>query len=331
MSDFKVLLYTEMGEKLKMSGLGKAIRHQQQALKTNKISYTTNVNDDYDIVHINYYGIKSYRLAKRARKQGKKVVYHAHSTREDFLNSFVFSNSLAGAFKWWICKCYRLGDVIVTPTKYSKKLLSGYGLKQPIYAISNGVDTKFFKKDAEMGRKFRKKYGFSKEDKVVVGIGLYLKRKGILDFIELARRMPEYQFIWFGDIDRRVIPREIRRAVKTKLPNLKFPGHVPATMIKSALSGADLYLFPTLEETEGIPILEAMACEQRVLVRDIPVFAEFHDVYKAKNLAGFEKGIREIIGGERPDLTKMARETALEYDIRTVGKELIKVYEEVLK
>ena len=333
-SGFKVLLYTEMGEALKVSGLGKAVMHQEQALKANGVPYTRDPHDDYDILHINYYGPKSYRLAKRARRQGKKVVYHAHSTQEDFRDSFIFSNALSGAFKRWICKCYRLGDTIITPTEYSKKLLRGYGLKSKIFAISNGVDTEFFRKDARLGREFRRKYGFSEKDKVVVGIGLYLKRKGILDFVELAKRMPEYQFIWFGSLNKAIIPRKVRKAVRTKLPNLKFPGHVTAEEIKAALSGADLYVFPTFEETEGLPIIEALSSEQKILARDIPCFdwlKDGVDVYKARGIDDFERKIRQILEGELPDLTKNGRKIALKYDVREVGKQLIEVYREVMR
>lgn len=329
-ANFKVLLYTELKEILGVSGLGKAILHQKQALEQNGIPYTLDKNDNYDIAHINYYGPRSYRLAKKARRQGRKVAYHAHSTKEDFLNSFIFSNQLAPLFKWWICKCYQLGDVIVTPTEYAKKLLEGYGLKN-IRVVSNGVDMEFFQKDAELGAKFRRKYGFSEKDKVVMGIGLYLKRKGILDFVELARRMPEYQFIWFGETNRAIIPHEIRKAVKTKLPNLKFPGHVPAEEIKAALSGADLYIFPTFEETEGIPILEAMACKQRILVRDIPCFRWVtNEAYKARSLNGFEQKIRQILEGQLPDLTANGRRTVMKYDVKKVGRELVEVYREVM-
>ena len=98
-----------------------------------------------------------------------------------------------------------------------------------------------------------------KKDKVIIGIGLYIERKGILDFVELAKRLPEYQFIWFGESPLIASPPKIKEAVNTKLPNLKFAGHVKQEMIRNALSGANLYLFPTLEETEGIPILEALS------------------------------------------------------------------------
>ena len=65
----KVLLYTE-GEKLfYKSGLGKAIKHQIKALSSANIEYTTNVYDEYDIIHINFYGPNSYRLAKLAKKK----------------------------------------------------------------------------------------------------------------------------------------------------------------------------------------------------------------------------------------------------------------------
>ena len=182
---------------IRKSGLGKAIKHQMNALKENKIDYTTDPKENYDIVHINYYGPKSYFLAKKAKKLCKKVVYHAHSTEEDFRNSFKFSNTLAPLFKKWLIKCYTLGDHILTPTPYSKRLLKNYGITIPITDISNGINTKFFEHNDKLGEEFRKKYGFKNEDKVIMGVGLWIERKGILDFVELAKRLPEYKFIWF--------------------------------------------------------------------------------------------------------------------------------------
>ena len=101
---------------------------------------------------------------------GKKVVYHAHSTEEDFRNSFIFSNQLSKLFKWWICKCYKLGDVIITPTEYSKRLLENYNLGKKIYAISNGINMEFFERNIKNGEKFRKDFGYSKEDKVIMNL-----------------------------------------------------------------------------------------------------------------------------------------------------------------
>lgn len=333
----KVLLYAEGEKTIGKSGLGKAIKHQMTALENEHIKYTTNLKDDYDILHINTWFPKSYFIAKRAKRKGKKIVYHAHSTEEDYRNGFILAKQTSKLIKWWLIKCYSLGDVIITPTIYSKKLLQGYkGLEnKKIYAISNGVELDFFKKNKKYGDLFRKQYGYSKDDKVIIGIGLYIERKGIVDFVELAKRMPEYKFVWFGYSPLAAATAPVREAVKTKLPNLVFAGYVERDMIRAAMNGCDLYVFPTLEETEGIPIIEAIACETNSIVRDIPIFDDWLEdgktVYKAKDVNEFELKIKKFINGELKSLTKEALPIADERDIKNIGKQLEKVYEEVLK
>lgn len=331
----KVLLYTE-GEKMTSnSGLGKAIKHQMKALESANVEYTTNLKDDYDIIHINFYGPRSYHLAKKAHRKGKKVVYHAHSTEEDFRSGFIFCKQLAPLFKRWLIKCYSLGDVIVTPTPYSKRLLEGYGIKKKIYAISNGIELDLFKKDEAAGERFRKEYNYKKEDKVIIGIGLYITRKGIVDFVELAKRMPEYKFIWFGYSPLAAATEDVRKAVNTKLDNLVFAGYVKQQVIKDAMNGCDVYLFPTYEETEGIPIIEACACKTTAIIRDIPIFEEMledgKNVYKAKTVDEFEEKIRGVITGKLKKVGESAYKVAEERDIKKVGEQLKKVYEDVLK
>lgn len=331
----KVLLYTENEHMVGKSGLGKAIKHQMKALDSVGIKYTTNPKEDYDILHINTYFPKSYFLAKKAKKNGKKIVYHAHSTEEDYKNGFIFAKQTSKLFKKWLIKCYSLGDVIVTPTIYSKKLLQGYkGLEnKKIYDVSNGIELDFFKKDEKLGEEFRKKYGYTKDDKVIFGIGLYIERKGIVDFVELARRLPEYKFIWFGYSPLLAATKPVKKAVHTKLDNLIFAGYVDQEMIKAAMSGGDLFLFPTLEETEGIPIIEACACRCNAIIRDIPIFEDWlidgKNVYKAKLVDDFENKIKLFFDGKLPSLTDNAYEIAKKRSIKTVGKKLEKIYKEV--
>ena len=101
------------------------------------------------------------------------------------------------------------------------------------------------------------------------------------------------------------------------------------------MNGCDLFLFPTLEETEGIPIIEACACKTKALIRDIPVFDEWLEdgvnVYKAKNLDEFEIKIKKILNNELPDLTEKAYEVAKERDIKEIGKQLKEVYDSLLE
>ena len=330
----KILLYTENEKILSKSGLGKAIKHQMNALDAVNIEYTTNPKDNYDIAHINFYGLKSYMLAKKLKKQGKKIIYHAHSTEEDFRNSFIFSNQISKLFKKWLIKCYTLGDAIITPTEYSKKLLKSYGIKNDIYVVSNGVELKNFEQDKEKGEEFRRKYDLKKEDKVIVGIGLYIERKGIIDFVELAKKMKDYKFIWFGYSPLIFSRKKVRKAVKTKLDNLIFAGYVEQETICKALNGCDVYIAPTFEETEGITIIEAASCKTNMIVRDIPVFKGWledeKNVYMAKDIQEFENKIKKIISGKLPSLVDEAYNIANERKSENIGEKLKNVYEEVL-
>lgn len=331
----KVLLYTEGLEMVKKSGLGRAIEHQKKALTHAGVAYTTDARDSWDVVHINTYGLRSRALARRARRQGKAVVYHAHSTQEDFRNSFRFSNQLAPLFLRWIKSSYNLGDVIITPTLYSKRLLEGYGIQKPIYAISNGIEFDFYQVTDDMKRAFRERYGYREGDKVVMAVGLYIERKGILDFVELARRMPHIQFIWFGSLSLAAVPQKIADAVHTKLPNLIFAGYVEPEFLRCAYGGADLYLFPTLEETEGIVLLEALAAGQNVLVRDIPIYDNwFQDgvnLYKAKSLEEFIHKIDGITSGRLPSLAEAGQAEAKKKDLKNIGADLKRAYERALE
>lgn len=332
MIPIKIYLYTEKLKKLRRSGLGKAINHQMKALSTNKVLYTTKFCNDYDILHINTYFLKSYLLCILTKTMKKKIIFHAHSTQEDYINGFIFSRCTSKLFKWWLINCYRLGDVIITPSEYSKQLLLNYKYlnNKKIYALSNGIDLDFFKKTKLSKNSFRNKYNIKEHEKAIIGIGLYIRRKGIVDFVELAKRLPQYKFIWFGYSSLKFATKDVKKAVNTKLDNLIFAGYVEKEAIKDALVGCDLFIFPTLEETEGIPVIEACACKTKMIIRDIPVFNDWLDdginVYKAKDVNEFEYKIKKILNNELPDLTEESYHIAKKRDLKIIGYELKKIY-----
>ncbi|SES34264.1 glycosyltransferase family 4 protein [Psychrobacillus sp. OK032] len=330
----KVLLYSKNLKMVEKSGVGRAIYHQQKALEENNIPCTMNHKEDFDIVHINTVFPSSLWMSKVAKARGKKVVYHAHSTEEDFKNSFRGSNLLAPLFKKWLMRCYDSGDLIITPTNYSKRLLEGYGLKNPIVNISNGIDLEYFSKNEAYSKRFREKYQLNENDKVIVSVGLYIERKGIIDFVELAKSLPEYTFIWFGYTNINTVSIHVKKAVETKLPNLHFPGYVSREELRNAYSGSDLFLFLTHEETEGIVLLEALAMKIPVLIRDIPIYENWlqdkENVYKGNFLEQFRWTIKGILDKELPSLVEHGYEVVAERDIKTIGQQLGNEYRKLL-
>lgn len=104
------------------SGVGQALLHQRKALTAAGIPLAQTMREG-EIVHINTVFPDSLLAALAARLSGKKVVYYAHSTMEDFRRSFPGSNWFAPLFKRWIRLCYQMEDIIITPTDYSRNFL----------------------------------------------------------------------------------------------------------------------------------------------------------------------------------------------------------------
>lgn len=325
-----VYLYTGGMKLVQKSGVGQAILHQKKVLESAGLKPVFQANSDTHIIHINTIFPDSLMAAALAKRRGCKVVYYAHSTMEDFRCSFRGSNLLAPLFKRWIIHCYRQGDVILTPTEYSKTLLQGYGIKKPIYSISNGVDTEFFSPDMEHRSAFRKKYGLADSEPVVISVGHLMERKGILDYIELARRMPEVHFFWFGYTSPALIPKAVWDAMNKAPGNLKFPGYIDQKQLRDAYCGADVFAFLSKEETEGIVVLEALACETPVVLSDIPVYSGWlrHgcNAYKGRTLDEFEELISGVLNGNLPSLTAEERETALTRNYVSIGHRLKEIY-----
>ena len=319
------------GEKLVgRSGVGQAIRHQAECLSRCGLPVTDRFAPDTDAVHINTVLPDAVVTALLARLRGRKVVWYGHSTMEDFRGSFRGSDLLAPLFRRWLTFCYGLGDVVLTPTPYSRRLLAGYGLRKPVYSLSNGVDVDFFHPDAAAKDTFRKRYHLGANEKTVISVGHTIARKGLPEFLELARRMPDVRFLWFGWTDPRLVPAAITRAIRNAPPNVLFPGFVDRERLREAYQGADVFAFLSHEETEGIVVLEALACGIPTVLRDIPVYDGWLEdrktVYKASNPGEFQRIVMDLLAGTLPDLTAAGRQAAEERSLEAVGERVKDIY-----
>ncbi len=326
----RVTLYSGCLALVRKSGVGQAVIHQKAMLERAGVETSSKWTEPSAVVHINTVFPDSPVVAWLARRRHRKVIYYGHSTMEDFRNSFKCSNVLAPLFKRWIIHCYGFGDVIITPTPYSKKLLESYGIKKPIYSLSNGIDTSFFAPSAERRAAFREKYKLLPDTKAVISVGHYIERKGLLDFVELARRMPQVRFFWFGYTNLNLVPKHIRTAIENAPENVCFPGYVERDELRDAYCGCDLFAFLSAEETEGIVVLEALACGIPTLVRDIPVYegwlADRENIYKARGLTEFKEQAKSILNGVLPDITASGLQIAKERSLEAVGEKLLGIY-----
>jgi 1,2-diacylglycerol-3-alpha-glucose alpha-1,2-glucosyltransferase len=331
----KVLLYFENQKALRQSGIGRALVHQKKALELAGVDYTLNFDDnDYDVVHINTLFFDSYKKLKKCKKKGLKVIVHGHSTVEDFKYSFRVWRLIAPIYNHLILRMYKKADVIITPTEYSKSLIQAYkGVNCPVYAISNGIMLDDYKYDESMALKFDDYFKFDKNKKIVICAGLYFERKGIRDFFEIARKMPDVTFIWFGHLNKTLTQLKILRAIKKRPKNVLMPGYVDIKVLRGAFHRANCFLFLSHEENEGIAVLEAMASRLPVIVRDIPVFNPWlkdnEHVLKGKTNEEFIEKLNYIFNNDTTNLTDNAYKVVEERTLDKIGAQIKEVYERV--
>ena len=332
----KVKLFFGNHEAIKKSGIGRALIHQKQALELAGIEYTVDNNCyDYDILHINVVLPSALKELKYARKHNKAILYHAHSTCEDFKNSFMFSNILAPSFKKWLVYLYSQGDMLITPTPYAKKILLSYNINKPIKDLSNGINISDFTPTNSQIELFNKTYGILENDQVVIGVGWLFERKGFDTFIEVATLLPNIKFIWFGDIHASNPTLKIKKLIRNLPTNVILPGYVDGTVIKGAYGRANIFFFPSREETEGIVVLEALSAKISILLRDIPVFEPWLNdgvnCYKRNDVLGFKKAIEDILIKKLSDTTESGFEIVKNRQLEYIGQELKKVYQFILR
>ena len=298
-----------------------------------------NPEEEYDLAHINTIGIKSWKVLKEAKKKGKPVIYHTHTTYEDFKGSVKFSNQLAPIIRMRAKKLYNSADYLISPTEYTKNLIKTKYLteEKEIRVISNGVNNLKFSKNEKLKEKFLAEYKIDRP--LIITAGLPFERKGIKDFIEIVKKFGDYQFLWFGSSSiKPMLPGKIQAIMNNPPENLSFPGYVEKELLIGAFSSARAFLFMTYEENEGIVVLESLSAKLPLVVRDIPVYENWlkdgENCFKAKNNAEFYEKIRKIVENEVENLDEIVENgyaLAKERDLKNIGKKYKEYYEDILK
>jgi 1,2-diacylglycerol-3-alpha-glucose alpha-1,2-glucosyltransferase len=118
--------------------------------------------------------------------------------------------------------------------------------------------------------------------------------------------------------------------ISTAPKNVLFTGRVSS--VCQALSAAEVFVFPSYEENQGIAVLEAAACGLPVILRDLPVYSDFVDgqnCVKFTSIDGFESAIKELM--KRKTVAKALGENARKilqtHDVRVLSKRLLQVYQ----
>jgi glycosyltransferase involved in cell wall biosynthesis len=166
-------------------------------------------------------------------------------------------------------KSAKNAPLVVTISDYSKKkILDLYDVPaEKIRLVPNGVDPeRFTPADGDCGE-FRRRIG-AEGMQVVLFVGRLIPRKGVIYLVEAAKQViqerKETLFALVGNG-----PLRSRLAADIEAAGLKrnfvFLGDVSDKDLIEAYRCADVFAFPSIQEGQGIALLEAQACAKPVV------------------------------------------------------------------
>jgi len=264
----KVNFIVEDSGAFKYLGCATAAKNLYQSLsKKMEISYNDS-SLDFDIAHFHTFGPRSLWYLHRFKNTS---IITAHSTPQLNHGNLAFPRLV----NWLYRPIYNKFDHIISVSNKCRKELIGMGCKPEITTIYNGIDTSLFRPDETKRTSFRKKLQLSNEDTLVLTVAQRTPRKGIYDFLNTARKFPEYHFLWIGGFPYSFFSidyRKIQNALKNRPNNTYFPGFVED--IFEIYSAADFFLMPSFAEGHSIVMLEALSMRLPMIARDTEEFRE---------------------------------------------------------
>ncbi len=300
------------------------------------------------------HNVSGYKIPdKLAKIESKKPFVHViHGTLADEYEKSVKStdqsirNKLANRFMKYQAKIEeqtaKKATRIVTISKYSrKKILNYYNVDESkIRIVPNGVDVEKF---MQLNDSVSKKQSKTDDEISVLFVGSLIPRKGLNLLIEAAKKIvkqiPNVKFKIVGDgpLKNHLIDSLKQNRI---LSNFVFLGKIKDDELPAIYSSADIFVLPSIQEGQGIVLLEAQACGLPVVafdsggVKEALRNRETGFLVESQNVEALTDALIELVLNESLRLTMGANGRKFVSENFTWSKcaeRMLDVYNELLK
>ncbi|EAD5687897.1 glycosyltransferase family 4 protein [Listeria innocua] len=290
-------------EKVKGQGVASAYRELVNLLEeryTNEIDMKINSFEKSDITHYHTVDFRFFLSTFFKKKRGVRVGY-VHFLPETMEGSLKLPWIARVVFYKYLISFYkRMDEIVVVNPSFIPKLTAYDIPEEKIHYIPNFVSKKTFFPISTAEKKLaREKYGIPADKFTVIGIGQVQHRKGVLDFIEVAKQLPHIQFVWAGGFSFGKITsgyEELKKIYDNPPANVKFIGIVDRSEMNACINMADLFFMPSYNELFPMAILEAMSADVPILLRNLELYEEILTSYYVKEVdnPGFIRAIERL-------------------------------------
>jgi len=245
--------------------------------------------------------------------------------------------------RWVVPKVAGLAKAIITVSETEKKSIVEHCRIDPekVRVIYNGVDTRF-SPDLPMSaqKEFRAIYGLPQN--YILHLGNTAPKKNtpgvIRSYLHYCSSVGYPLPIVIADYPLSLLKKILEKEGMAEMAkHFILPGYIPVEKMPLLYRGAALFLYPSLQESFGLPVLEAMAVGVPAVVADIPALREiagdaavFTDPYDIKKIAAAMEVVLRRSVQEQYEAQKKGLARASQFSWKNSADTLVKLYEQVL-
>lgn len=231
-------------------------------------------------------------------------------------------------------------DLNIAPSEKIRLLLKKYGVTKPISVLPTGLDLKKFSQQVEKN-KVRSKYGIKPDEKALLYVGRLGKEKNIGLIVKTLRLLKDkglkVKLLIVGDgPDRLSLQNLVKNSQLSK--EVIFAGYLRGQAVVSSYQAADLFVFASQTDTQGLVMLEAAACGLPIVaVKD----AAFANILKngsngftvSQDPKEFSQKITTILSNKKlyQKMSAASVQTASGFSSKNQGQKLEKLYFDLLE
>ena len=219
---------------------------------------------------------------------------------------------------------------IVTTSNYSLKGLSEIFKKNDIFSVYQSSEI-FKLKSKTAGHK-----------KYILHIGTFEKRKNLLILIKAFKKLKDeentkFKLVLAGSTyinGHNETYRKIEKFIHEHnlFSSILIPGYISNNEAKYFFSNAKMYIFPSIDEGFGIPLIEALKLNIPVICSNIPIFKEIEGdsalYFEKNNVDDLYEKMKILIQNQKllKKLTLKGKEKVKKFNRNNFIKEFEKIY-----
>lgn len=219
---------------------------------------------DCDLIHVQTPFIAHYAGLKAGRKLGLPVVATYHTLFEEYLQHYtkpIPPSWLRGQARALSRRQCNQLDAVIVPSTAMRQRLESYGVTSPMHVLPTGIPMAQFA--GGNGKRFRQKFGIGETRPMALFVGRVAHEKNIgflLEALVQARQIRPDALLVIAGEGPAMADLKAQTAALGLQDAVQFIGYLDRQQaLPDCYAAANVFVFASRTETQGLVLLEAMA------------------------------------------------------------------------